>query len=123
MQIIAGFLSGQNQENNIVKSDLLLVHVVNDKVEALDMYVLGFGNPKEDETIGGSMDIRMLAGEEKNGQTKVTFKIPIASKDQYDFSHKIGQQFWLILAYSMEDDFGHHSRMRKHVLFTLTDDS
>ncbi|MEO1052848.1 MAG: DOMON domain-containing protein [Bacteroidota bacterium] len=110
---------GFNTDNNIVGSDLLLFHIVEGKTEGLDMYVKGFGDPREDKLIGGTDDIRIISGVESAGHSKVRFSIPLQSKDQYDFKHVAGQDFWLILAYSVDDDFGHHSRMRKHIRYRL----
>ena len=41
------------------------------------------------------------------------------SKDSNDFVHELGKEAWLILAYSVDDDFGHHSRVRKHIPFIV----
>lgn len=112
---------GFNTENNIVGSDLLLFHVVKGSVEGNDLFVKSFGNPKLDSELGGTNDIHALSGTEKNGWTSVRFKLPLPSKDSFDFQHRKGQSFWLILAYSTHDDFNHHSRMRKHVQVELVD--
>ncbi len=112
---------GFNDQNSIVKSDLLLFRVVGKRVEAVDMYVVGFGNPKEDTTLGGTMDIRDLEGIEEQGRTKIRFRLPFPATDPHDFAHQLNRQFWLILAYSTHDDFDHHSSMRKHQLFAFTD--
>lgn len=108
---------GFNSENNIVKSDLLLFNIVDGKTTSLDMWVKGFGNPLSDQVLGGTNDISHLKGKEQNGYTTVTFRLPFPSTDQFDFEHRLGQSFWLILAYSTHDEFDHHSRMRKHMLF------
>ncbi|MEO1654943.1 MAG: DOMON domain-containing protein, partial [Bacteroidota bacterium] len=110
---------GFNRENNIVKSDLLLFRVKNGQAEGRDMYVLGFGNPRQDQDLGGKSDFRILAFQEKAGSTWIRFRIPLQSGDDYDFSHRVGEKIWLILAYSVDDDFGHHSRMRQHLAFQL----
>ena len=111
---------GFNDGNDIVGSDLYLFHVVGKEVEALDMYVVGFGDPRKDSQLGGIHSVQTLTGLEVNGHTKVTFQLPFPSMDPYDFKHSLDKQFWLILAYSTHDDFDHHSRMRKHISFTLT---
>lgn len=108
---------GFNNRDNIVKSDLLLFNVVSAQPNALDMYVVGFGNPREDSKLGGSHSIKILDSQETIDKTYVHFIIPMKSNDRYDFQHEIDQDFWLILAYSTHDDFAHHSRMRKHVKY------
>ena len=110
---------GFNDHNDIVGSDLYLFHVVGQEAEALDMKVVGLGNPKIDSQLGGTHSVAVLKGQEVDGRTKVTFRLPFPSSDPYDFRHELGKQFWLILAYSTHDEFDHHSRMRKHIPFTL----
>lgn len=112
---------GFNYQNSIVKSDLYLFHVIDNKVEGVDMHVVGFGNPKLDQEIGGTDDIRALQGKEVNGRTRVQFRLPWPTSDTYDYRHQLDKPFWLILAYSAHDDFNHHSRMREHVQFVLTE--
>ncbi|MEM9325858.1 MAG: DOMON domain-containing protein [Bacteroidota bacterium] len=106
---------GFNQENNIVGSDLLLFHVVDDQIEGADLYVAGFGDPRSDESLGGQKSVRIISGSEYGRETKVTFRIALDNSDPYDFQHQPGVPLWLILAYSTHDDFEHHSRLRKHV--------
>ncbi|MEM6841009.1 MAG: DOMON domain-containing protein [Bacteroidota bacterium] len=105
---------GFNQKNDIVQSDLLLFHVVDGKEESTDMYVKGFGNPKTDESLGGSHDIEVVDFSETNQETYIKFRRLWKGADVYDYPLKNGEQFWLILAYSTHDEFEHHSRMRKH---------
>ena len=113
---------GFNDQNSIVKSDLLLFHVIGNKVKAKDMYVVGFGDPQEDLMMGGTMDVKDLEGKEINNTTQIKFKLPFPSQDSFDFKHRKGKEFWLILAYSTHDEFDHHSRMRQHVLFEFKDE-
>lgn len=110
---------GFNTQNQIVKSDLLLFRVKEGRTEGMDMHVVGFGNPKEDRELGGTTDFTHLKGIEQDGYTQVEFQLPFPSSDEYDFKHQLKQPFWLILAYSTHDDFGHHSRMRTHVEMTF----
>ncbi|MEO0341072.1 MAG: hypothetical protein AAF242_17900 [Bacteroidota bacterium] len=77
------------------------------------------GTPKLDASIGGCDNITRLTGQETMGFTKISFELPLNSYDDFDYLHRIGEPFWLILAYSWHDDFGHHSAMRKHIPFTL----
>ncbi|WP_299535771.1 DOMON domain-containing protein [Ulvibacterium sp.] len=112
---------GFNEKNTIVGSDLLLFHVVDGKTTSTDMYVKGLGNPIKDSHLGGQNSIQVLHGKEEGHSTTIRFSIPLNSGDPNDFIHEIGKEFWLILAYSVEDDFEHHSRVRKHIPFRLLD--
>ena len=108
---------GFNDQNSIVRSDLLLFHVVNGKTEAIDMHVVSAGNPKKDTALGGWHSIRIKGGQEMGNKTIVHFSIALHNDDWYDYQHELANDFWLILAYSTHDEFAHHSSMRKHVKY------
>ena len=109
---------GFNSENNIVGSDLLQFRIEeNGDVYAEDQYVTAAGKHPRDIDLGGTDHIQVLSGKQWEGKTKVHFSIPFESGDQFDFQHELGKDFWLILAYSRERDFDHHSIMRKHLAF------
>ncbi len=110
---------GFNSQNSIVSSDLLLFNIIDGNVSSRDLYVKGFGDPREDIALGGSSTVKILSSEEAGNTTTVQFSIPLDSKDPYDFVHRKNEEFWLILAYSIADEFEHHSRVRKHIRMQL----
>ena len=110
---------GFNSKNSIVGSDLLLFNIKGKKVTRTDLFVKGAGNPVKDSANGGKNTAVIHGGTQESGYTKIQFSIPLDSKDSNDFVHVLGQKYWLILAYSVSDDFDHHSRVRKHVPFIL----
>lgn len=110
---------GFNTKNNIVYSNLIMVGVAKNDVQAEDFYVVSAGNPKPVKSLGAKSQIKDYQGWEKQGKTTVTFSLPVESTDDYHLNLRQGDKIWLICAYSMEDDFGHHSRMRRHVEITL----
>ncbi len=110
---------GFNTKNNIVNSNLVMIGVTEDGVQAEDFYVVSAGNPKPVKSLGSKSQIKNYHGWEKQGRTTITFSLPVESTDDYHLDLKKGDKIWLICAYSMEDDFGHHSRMRRHVEITL----
>jgi hypothetical protein len=110
---------GFHHRNDIVGSDLLQFRVVNGRAEGEDQFVLGPGNHPPDSQIGGEDNLRLLSGTESAEQTCIRFKLPLQSGDERDFAHDPTQSGWLILAWSVSDDFGHHSRFRQHLRFQL----
>ncbi len=110
---------GFNTENNIVGSNLIMTSVNGSKVNIEDFYVVSAGNPKPVVSLGSKSQIINNSGFESERTTTVTFSLPIAAFDIYHKNLKKGNKIWLIGAYSMEDEFDHHSRMRKHVEITL----
>ena len=111
---------GFNSKNDIVGADLLMFSVQNKQLITSDQYVTGAGVHPEDQALGGQNNIRLISGNEQGNKTLVRFKIPTKGDSKLDFAHTPDAPFWLILAYSLEDDFEHHSIMRKHQLFKWT---
>ncbi|MEL6306126.1 MAG: DOMON domain-containing protein, partial [Bacteroidota bacterium] len=110
---------GFNSKNSIVGSDLLLFNIRSKKVTGTDLFVKSAGNPVQDSGNGGKNTAVIHGGTQESGYTKIQFSIPLDSNDPNDFVHVLGQKYWLILAYSVSDDFDHHSRVRKHIPFVL----
>jgi DOMON domain len=105
---------GFNNKNGIVGSDLKMFRVRNSQLESEDQLVKGAQNHPNDRSLGGMNNIKLIDGFENAEGTSITFKIPLRSNDRFDFSHELNKDLWLILAYSIEDDFEHHSIMRQH---------
>ncbi|PRX57861.1 DOMON domain-containing protein [Flagellimonas meridianipacifica] len=106
---------GFNSKNDIVGSNLIMVNVVDGKVNTEDLFVLGVGNPKPVNQLGSQSQVMGASGKESSEKTWVSFSLPTKAFDKYHMDLKKGDTIWLICAYSMEDEFDHHSRMRKHV--------
>ncbi|UII76836.1 DOMON domain-containing protein [Flagellimonas sp. HMM57] len=110
---------GFNTEDDIVGSNLIMVNVKNNGAKAEDFYVVSAGNPKLVTLLGSESQIIEKSGFEIDGKTTVKFTLPVKAFDKYHQNLKKGDTIWLICAYSMEDEFDHHSRMRKHIKVTL----
>jgi len=85
-----------------------------------DQYIRNWNDHPQDSILGGRNNISIIGYLEDEGSTSVKFKIPINSGDAYDKAHQFDQDFWLLLAYSVEDDFGHHSITRKQIRYRFT---
>ena len=70
-----------------------------------------------DTSIGGTEDVRMVSGTEKDGRTTLVFAIPQDSGDMYDKVLKAGSTYTIILAYGANgaDNFTSMHRARKSV--------
>lgn len=110
---------GFNSSNSIVKSNLVMISVAGPIVVAEDFFVVGAGNPQPVYALGGKSQLLNVAGTEVGTSTTISFTFPTTAQDAYHYNLKKGEQIWLICAYSMEDEFDHHSRMRKHIQITL----
>ena len=110
---------GFNKEDHIVHTNLIMASRVHNKIKIEDHFVIGFGQHKKVEDLGGrSRIIKAKSYKLKHG-TKILFRLKLAKADRHHYELKKGLQLYFILAYSMEDDFEHHSIMRKHLRVTL----
>jgi DOMON domain len=110
---------GFNDKDDILHANLIFCRVQSGKVEVADHFVVEFGDHQPTEKLGGVSVVKDISGEEKDGKTTVSFSIPTQSLDKFHFNLEEGTQRWFICAFSAEDDFNHHSRMRAHRVVTL----
>jgi hypothetical protein len=108
--IVLGF----NDKDDISGTNLIFGRVQSGKVEVADHYTVAAGNHKPTEKLGGSAVFQDVTGEEKAGKTTISFSMPVKAADAYHFDLTEGTKRWFICAFSAEDDFYHHSRMREH---------
>jgi hypothetical protein len=105
---------GFNEKDDIVGTNLIFCRVISGKVEVADHFVVGMGNHQPTEKVGGTSVFKDISGEEKGGKTTVSFSMPVEASDKFHFDLTRGTSKWFICAFSAEDDFYHHSRMREH---------
>ena len=108
---------GFNSKNSVEDADFKFFNIESNVMNTSDRVNIGGRNYPPDEDLRGVNNIRVVSGQENSSGTAIHFVIPLKTKDRNDFQHYLNQSFWLILAYSEEDDFQHHSRMRKHLPF------
>ncbi|MFY7998739.1 MAG: hypothetical protein ACOVSW_09075 [Candidatus Kapaibacteriota bacterium] len=85
------------------------------KVRIEDQYVVRAGEHLPVTALGGSSAISNVRGTEQNGVSTVSFGITQHAQDRFHHNLTEAASVFLICAYSMEDDFAYHSRMRQHV--------
>ena len=110
---------GFNANNDIVSSNLVMGAVDDKGVRVEEFYVVGHGNQQPVQTLGGEAAVNTFLGIENAGGTSFHFSINTQIQDAYRYDLREGSKIWLICAYSMQDDFGHHAIMRRHVQVTL----
>ncbi|OJF76218.1 MAG: hypothetical protein BKP49_08740 [Treponema sp. CETP13] len=87
-------------------ADILLFSVDKDGiVSAEDDYGTSLFGHKNDVNLGGTNNITILSGSEKNGTTTVSFSIPLSSGDVYDKQLVKGQMIKVLFASSSRDKF------------------
>ena len=68
-----------------------------------------------DESQGGTHDVVLVMGEEKNGGTTLRFTLPVNSSDEYDGKLNIGGTNTILLAYGGNDSFTSVHRVKTKV--------
>lgn len=110
---------GFNADNDIVGSNLVMGAVDGEGAWVEEFYVVGHGNQQPVRALGGEAAVSTFVGMENASGTSFHFAINTQIQDAYRYDLREGSKVWLICAYSMQDDFGHHAIMRRHVQVTL----
>ncbi len=106
--VAIGFTEG----SNIVDTNLIQGRVKNGSIVIEDQFVTGFGKHPTVESLGVPSRISNLRGEEYNGVTTISFSIKQKKLDELHYDLSEGKEINVWLAYSVSDDFDHHSRKR-----------
>ncbi|MFK7849256.1 MAG: DOMON domain-containing protein, partial [Rhodothermales bacterium] len=116
----SGWLAvGFNTEKGLAGTNLVMAAVEKGRPEISDRYILGAGDHRDVVSLGGTPAATLLEGQETATHTSVHFEINLAASDQWHHVLEEGSTIHLLLAYSQEDDFQHHSVMREHLEITL----
>lgn len=105
---------GFNTQKGLAKTNLIMAAVKNGEVTLSDRYIVGAGDHRSIESLGGQSKVTLIEGKEENGATEIVFEIPLESTDEWHYTLEEGQKYHLLMAYSRDDDFMHHSMMRRH---------
>ena len=110
---------GFNTRNDIVGSNLIMGAVSAEVPRLADHFVVGIGDHQSVAQLGGTPQVNLLEASEKEGQTMIRIRLAADAHDEFHHDLRSGESIYLILAYSVDDDFDHHSRLRQHVQVTL----
>ena len=103
---------GFNTSQSITGTYLLMGRVVNGVAEVVEHYTLSPGKYKPLETLGAESAVEDVAGSETQEGTTLKFSLPISALNTYARNLSRGETYVLLMAFSREDDFQHHSMMR-----------
>ena len=110
---------GLNDKDQLIGNNLIMGAVKEEKVNITDDMILGFGYHQPMENIGSSSQLEDVKGWESMGKTTIAFSLPIKAADQFHFDLNKGKEYFLLIAYSQDDDFAHHSIMRTSLKIEL----
>jgi len=106
---------GFNEASSLPGTYLLMGHIRNGKVEVVEHYTDKPGSYRPITEYEVASQITAVSGSEIRGKTSLKFTIPTVAASEYH-KHLLPNTQWLMLiAYSMNDDFQHHSIMRTSV--------
>ncbi len=103
---------GFNERDETTNAYLLMGKVVNGKTAVIEHYTQSPGNYSPITDYGIVSRVLDVEGSEVKGTTSISFSIPVLPGSKYHKDLTQGKEIILILAYSQEDDFQHHSIMR-----------
>jgi hypothetical protein len=110
---------GFNETDQLKGNYLIMGTVRNGKVWVEEHHTFAPGDFRSYADLGIKSSVSHPVGTEKEGITRISFQLPIKS------SHPLGKDlienkvYTLLMAYSREDDFRHHSIMRTTVRIRL----
>lgn len=110
---------GFNDRPQMTGTHLLLGRVIDQSADMNEYHVFGPGDPRLLQEIGAKASVEQVLGKEANGTTSLSFSIPMEASDRWHHPLRQGQSVYIWLAFSVSDDWTHHSRMRKGTWITL----
>jgi len=110
---------GFNSTSGIEGAYLLMGNVEKGKPNVVEHYTINPGNYKTISSLGETPQVKDVSGDEKPNRTVLKFSLPIKVENQYQKDLSEGRAYTMIIAYSHEDDFQHHSIMRTSVNIKL----
>lgn len=102
-----GWVSVGFEPSKVMKdADILIFSVDKDgTVKGEDEYGVSLFGHKKDTEIGGTDNLTIISGSEKNGMTTVKFSIPLSSGDSKDKVLVAGQKVKVLFASGKKDKF------------------
>ncbi len=106
---------GFNAQMGITNTYLLMGNVINDRPNVEEYFTLKPGDYQSLKSLGISNEVKNIAGYENNNNTYLQFSLPIKAQSKYQRDLSTGKDYVMLIAYSQEDDFQHHSIMRTSI--------
>ena len=110
---------GFNQQNDILRTNLVKGAVTEEGAAFQEYFVMGYGDHQPIQALGGEVAVQEFVGLENADGTSFQFSMKTQMQDGFHYDLSPGQRVWIICSYSMQDDFGHHSVMQRHLEITL----
>lgn len=110
---------GFNEEPHL-KGTYLLMMIMRDGIPTVEEhYTFEHGDYRSFSSENISTSVLEKSGSEFFGRTRITFELPLVPKNQFARNLSEGTYYHMVMAFSRDDDFQHHSMMRTTVRITL----
>ncbi len=111
---------GFNDRNQLANTNLIMGALYpSGKLLVQDRVIVRAGTHRAKVDLGLADRLAKRSGCPESGGTTIAFSIPTAATDEYSYDLLSGQKIHLLLAYSQERPFKHHSFMRTHLYLML----
>ena len=110
---------GFNTGSGMIGAYLLMGHIVNGHTNIVEHFTSSPGNYQPISNYGVPSAVQNISGREAPKRTTLKFSLPIQATSQYQKDLTENMEYTMILAFSREDDFQHHSMMRTSVNIKL----
>ncbi|NOS55261.1 MAG: hypothetical protein HOP37_03285 [Cyclobacteriaceae bacterium] len=110
---------GFNTKDELSGTNLIMGAVEQDYVTVDDRFIVKPGDHKSILDLGGSEALTQRVGKEENGTTTISFSIPLSVNDKFHHDLQESKEYYVIMAFSQEDDLQHHSIMRTTIKIKL----
>lgn len=110
---------GFNPKPGLSNTHFVMGAVQDNHSHVEDRFILAPGNHQSIAGLGGEALLEEVEIKECWFGTTLSFSLPIEPNSQYHYALKPGIKLHLLIAYSLEDDFEHHSVMRKSIEIIL----
>jgi hypothetical protein len=110
---------GFNESSALPGTYLVMGRVQDGAAEVVEHKTLAPGDYRPIYTLGGQASVSGVNGQETSAGTTVRFCLPQYVADGFHRKLSPGSRWSLLVAFSREDDFRHHSMMRTHLPVTL----
>lgn len=103
---------GFNESAGLTGTHLVMASVEQGKSKIEGQSILAPGEHPSMVSLGETQAVKLLSAVENDSGTQIEFSIPCDPVNSYHKTLRSGQKIYLLVAYSMEDDFAHHSIAR-----------
>lgn len=111
---------GFNESQQLKATHLIMSRITEDiGIEVVEHFVESAGDYKPFSYYGIQQSATIIDGKEASGSTLISYKIPIMRRNSLSKDLNIGNTYILHYAYSLDDDFLHHSVYRSSIKIIL----